>query len=111
MEEQDREVSLVESEAESFVGPILEQTAENGESLHTDTTETAEMAGVSAINELTEVTAAVEPQAIPAIPESIEEITWPAHEASDAFDGAKETSSFEEEPLRDRKLQKSNCPP
>ena len=95
MEGQDREVSLVESQAESSVGPILEHAAENGES--PDTTETAEMTGVSAINELTEVTAAVEPQAIPAIPESIEEITWPTQEASDAFDGAKETSSFEED--------------
>jgi len=93
---QDREVSLVESEPESSVSPILEHAAENGESLHTDTTETAEMAGVSAINELTEVIAAAEPQAIPAIPESIEEITWPTQEASNAFDGAKETSSFEE---------------
>jgi len=46
---QDREVSLVESEPESSVSPILEHAAENGESLHTDTTETAEMAGVSAI--------------------------------------------------------------
>jgi len=45
---------------------------------------------------LTEVIAAAEPQAIPAIPESIEEITWPTQEASNAFDGAKETSSFEE---------------
>jgi Flp pilus assembly protein TadD len=97
-EAQDREVSLVESEAESSVGSILEHATENGESLHTDTTETSGMAGVSAINELTEVTAAVEPQAIPAIPESIEEITWPTQEASDAFDGAKETSSFEEAP-------------
>jgi Flp pilus assembly protein TadD len=96
---QDREVSLVESEPESSVSPILEHAAGNGESLHTDTTETAEMAGVSAINELTEVTAAAEPQVIPAIPESIEEITWPTQEASDAFDGAKETSSFEEEPI------------
>ncbi len=95
---QDREVSLVESEPESSVGPIVEHAAENGESLHTDTTETAEMAGVSAINELTEVTAAAEPQANPAIPESIEEVTWPTQEASDAFDGAKETSSFEEAP-------------
>ena len=96
-EAQDREVSLVESEAESSVGPILEHAAENGESLHTDTSQPAGMAGVSAINELTEVTAAVEPQAIPAIPESIEEITWPTQEASDSFDGAKETSSFEED--------------
>lgn len=96
---QDREVSFVESESESSVGAILEHAAENGESLHTDTTETAEMAEVSAISELTEVTAAAEPQAIPAIPESIEEITWPTQEASDAFDGAKETSSFEEEPI------------
>jgi len=94
---QDREVSLVESEPESSVSPILEHAAANGESLHPDTTETAEMAGVSAINELTEVTAAAEPQAIPEIPDSIEEITWPTQEASNAFDGAKDTSSFEEE--------------
>jgi Flp pilus assembly protein TadD len=98
VEAKDREVSFVESQAESSVGPILEHAAENGERLHTDTTETAETAGVSAINELTEVTAAVEPQEIPAIPESIGEITWPRQEASDAFGGAKETSSFEEEP-------------
>ena len=58
------------------MGPILEQAAENGESLHTDTPQTAEMAGVSAINELTEVTATA-PQATAEIPESIEEITWP----------------------------------
>ena len=95
---QDREVPLVESEAESSVSPILEHAAENGESLHPDTTETAEMVEVSAINELTEVTAAVEPQVIPAIPESVEEITWPTQEATNVFDGAKETSSFEEEP-------------
>ena len=37
MEARNREVALVESEAESSVGSILEQ-AENGESLHTDTT-------------------------------------------------------------------------
>jgi hypothetical protein len=97
MEAPDREVSLVESEAESSVQSILEQ-AENGESLHTDTTQPAEMVGVSAINELTEVTAAVAPQAAAAIPEGIEEITRPTQEASDAFDGAEETSPFEEEP-------------
>jgi len=96
MEAPDREVALVESEAESSVGSIVEQ-AENGESLHTDTTQPAEMVGVSAINELTEVTAAMAPQAAAAIPESIEEITWPTQEASDTFDGAKETSPFEEE--------------
>ena len=96
MEAPDREVALVESEAESSVGSILEQ-AENGESLHTDTTQPARV-GVSAINELTEVTAAMAPQAATAIPEGIEEITSPTQEASDAFDGAEETSPFEEEP-------------
>jgi hypothetical protein len=101
MEEPNREVSLIGSEmgseAESFVGPIVEQTAENGESLHTDTPQTPEMAGVSAINELTEVTATA-PHETAEIPESVEEITWPANEASDMFDGAQETASFPEEP-------------
>ena len=97
MEAPDREVALVESEAESSVGSILEQ-AENGESLHTDATQPAEMVGVSAINELTEGTAAMAPQAATAIPEGIEEITWPTQETSDAFDGTEETSPFEEEP-------------
>jgi hypothetical protein len=101
MDEPNREVSLIGSEmgseAESFVGPIVEQTAENGESLHTDTPQTPEMAGVSAINELTEVTATA-PHETAEIPESVEEITWPANEASDMFDGAKETASFPEEP-------------
>jgi Flp pilus assembly protein TadD len=98
MEEPNREVSLIGSEAESSVGADIEQTAENGESLHTDTPQTPEMAGVSAIGELTEVTA-IASQAPAEIPESIEEITWPARqEASDMFDGAKETASFPEEP-------------
>jgi Flp pilus assembly protein TadD len=95
-EKPDHEVSLVESEGESSAGAVLEQAAENGES--PDTTQPAEMAGVSAINELTEVTAAIAPQAATAIPEGIEEITSPTQEASDAFDGAEETSPFEEEP-------------
>src|SRR5206468_10082087 len=94
MEAPDREVALVESAAESSVGAIVEQ-AENGES--PDTTQPAEMVGVSASNGLTEVTAAMAPQAAAAIPESIEEITQPTQEASDTFDGAKETSPFEEE--------------
>src|SRR6266542_2799268 len=99
MDEPIREVSLIgsEAEAESVVGPIVEQTAENGESLHTDIPQTPEIAGVSAINELTEVTA-MAPQATAEVPESVEEITWPTHEASDIFDDAKETSSFSEEP-------------
>ena len=96
MKEPVREASLGESQAESFVAPIFEHAAENGES--PDTTETAEVAGVSAINELTEVTAATPLQAAAALPESIEEITRPILEASDTFDGAKETSSVEEEP-------------
>jgi tetratricopeptide (TPR) repeat protein len=101
MEAPNREVSLIgsatRSEAESFVGPVVEQTAENGESLHTDTPQTPEMAGVSAMDELTEITATA-PRATAEIPDSVEEITWPEHEPSDMFDGAKETASFPEEP-------------
>jgi Flp pilus assembly protein TadD len=97
MEEPNREVSLIESEAESAVGPVIEQAAENGESLDTDTPQTPEMAGVSAINELTELTA-MAPQTTAEIPESIEEITWPTHEASDMVDGAEATATFPEEP-------------
>jgi tetratricopeptide (TPR) repeat protein len=97
MEEPNREVSVIGSETEPYVGPVIEQTAENGESLHRDTPETPEMAGVSAINELTEVTA-MAPQTTAEIPESVEEITWPAPEASNLFDGAKEPASFPEEP-------------
>ena len=99
MEQPNREVWLVGPEAELSVGPFIEQTAENGESLHGDTLQRAEIAGVSAISESTELTAAA-PEAPAETPESveqIEEITWPTYEASDAFDGAKETS-FEEEP-------------
>jgi tetratricopeptide (TPR) repeat protein len=96
MEEPNRKVSLVGSEAESVVGPVVEQTAENGESLHTEISQTLEIAGISAINELTEVTA-MAPQATAEITESVEEITWPTHEPSDVFDGAKEHASFPEE--------------
>jgi tetratricopeptide (TPR) repeat protein len=100
-EEPNREVSLIgsamRSEPKSFVGPVTEQTAENGESLHTDILQTPQMTGVSAINELTEVTATA-PQATAEIPDSVEEITSPAHEASDIFDGAEEAASFPEEP-------------
>jgi len=93
--EPNREVSPIDSEADSSVGPVVEQMAENGESLHTDTPATPdiagtpEMAGISAINELPEVTA-IAPQATAEIPESVDEITWPTREASDIFDGAKE---------------------
>jgi tetratricopeptide (TPR) repeat protein len=96
MEERNREVSVIGSETEPYVGPVIEQTAENGESLPTDTPETPEMAGVSAINELTEVTAMAPPQATAEIPESVEEITWPTPEASNIFDGVKEPASFPE---------------
>src|SRR5436309_10582411 len=89
--------SAMGSEAESFVGSVVEQAAENGESLHTDTPQKPEMAAVLAINELTEVTATA-PQATVEIPESVEEITWPADEASEVFDGAIEDASFPEEP-------------
>ncbi len=97
MEEPNREESLIGSEAESSVGPVIEQTAENGESLHTDTPQTPALAGVSAINELTEITAMAS-QATAEIPESVEEITWPTREAGDMFDGTKEVASFDEEP-------------
>ena len=97
MEEPNREVSLIGSEAESVVGPVIEQTSENGESLHTETPETPELAEVSAPNESSEVTA-IAPQATGEIPESVEEITWPTDETNDIFDGAKETASFPEEP-------------
>jgi Flp pilus assembly protein TadD len=96
MEEPVSEVSLIESEAKPSVGPIIEQTAENGESLHADIPQTAEMAEVSAINELPEL-AAMTPQAPAEIPESVEEITWSTQEASDIFTDAKETTSFPEE--------------
>ncbi len=89
--------SAMGSEAESFVGSVVEQAAENGESLHTDSPQKPEMAGVLAINELTEVTATA-PQATAEIPESVEEITRPADEASEVFDGAIENASFPEEP-------------
>jgi tetratricopeptide (TPR) repeat protein len=92
MEEPNREVSLIGSETESSVGPVVEQMAENGESLHTDTPETPEMAGVSASDELAEVIATAE------IPESVEEVAWPTHEMSNIFDSAKEPTSFPEEP-------------
>jgi Flp pilus assembly protein TadD len=98
IEEPNREVSVIGSEmgseAESFVGPVVEQTAENGES--PDTPQTPEMVGVSAINELTEVTATA-PQETAEIPENVQEITWPTHEASDIFDGGKETASVPDE--------------
>jgi tetratricopeptide (TPR) repeat protein len=98
--EPNREVSPIGPEADALVGPVIEQMAENGESLHTDTpatpdiAETSEMAGVSAINELTEVTAFA-PQATAEIPESVEEITWPTHETTNIFDGANEPASPE----------------
>src|SRR4029450_183104 len=94
IEEPNREVSVIGSEmgseAESFVGPVVEQTAENGES--PDTPQTPEMVGVSAINELTEVTATA-PQETAEIPENVQEITWPTHEPSKISDGGKETPS------------------
>ena len=98
MEHSDREVSVVESQVESSVGPVFEQTGENGESLHTEAAETAEIPSVSAINELTEETAAMEPPAVPAVPESVEDFAWPTQEASHVFDGAKEIPALEEEP-------------
>src|SRR6184192_1465684 len=99
MEKPIREVPLIgsEAEAEPVVGPVVEQAAENGESLHTETPQKPEKAAALAINELTEVTATA-PQATVEVPESVEEITWPTDEASDVFDGAIETASFPEEP-------------
>jgi tetratricopeptide (TPR) repeat protein len=98
MQEANREVSVIGSimgsKAESFVGPVVEQTTANGESL--DTAQEAELAEVSAINESTEATA-VPSELEPEIPESVEEITCAAPEASHTFDGVKETASLPEE--------------
>ncbi len=98
MEEPNRDVSFIGAEAESAVGPVIEQAAANGETLHTDTPQTAEMAEVSAIGELTEVTA-IAPQASAEISENVEELTRPTCEANDTFEGATETASFPEEPV------------
>ncbi len=98
MEEPDREVSLIGSEAESAVGPVMEQAAENGESLHKDSSETPKMVGVSAIGESAELIAAA-PQASAEIPETVEQIIWPKHGASDMFEDATETASFPENPV------------
>ena len=109
MGEAHREVSLIGSEREAFVGPIIEQTVENGESLHGDTLQTTEMAEVPAISELTEFTAAAPevPAEIPETVEQIDEIPWPAYEAGDAFDGAKETSCrLRTNLVKERKMQK-----
>ena len=100
-EEPNREVSFVESEAESSIGPVFEQAAgngENGESVDADIPQTIEMAGVSAISEPTEVTA-MAPQAHSEISESVEEFAWPTYEPSDIVDGAKETLSLPEQPV------------
>jgi hypothetical protein len=105
MQEPNREMSLTASDAEAAVGPVIEQGTENGESLHGDSLQTTEIAEVSALSELPELTAG-DPEPLAEIPESverpasveqIEEITWPAYEAGNAFDGAKESSSFERE--------------
>jgi tetratricopeptide (TPR) repeat protein len=97
MEEPNRAVSLIGSDVESSVGSVIDQGAEDRESLRADMPQTAEMAGVSTISELTEL-AAMAPQPPAEIPESVEEIMSPTHEASDMFAGAKETASFPEEP-------------
>jgi hypothetical protein len=101
MEEPNREVSLIaseiESEAESFVGPVVEQTQRTERACIWILRRRLRWPGVLAINELTEVTATA-PQATAETPERVEEITWPAEEASEMFDGAKETVSFPEEP-------------
>ncbi|PYK13410.1 MAG: hypothetical protein DME65_02005, partial [Verrucomicrobia bacterium] len=93
-----REVSLIGpsigSESESFVGPIVEQTTENGQSL--DTVQAPELAEISAINELTEATATAA-NLQPEVAENVEEITWPAPEASDSFDDTKQPESFPDE--------------
>ena len=95
-EEPNREASLIGSEADPSVGPVIEQVAENGESLRTDAGEMPEAARVSSINELTEETA-IAPQGPAEIPENIEEITWLPPETSNIFDGEKEPASFHEE--------------
>jgi Flp pilus assembly protein TadD len=105
MQEPNREMSLTASDAKAAVGPVIEQGTENGESLHGDSLQTTEIAEVSTLNELPEL-AAGDPEPLAEITESvecpesvrqIEEIMWPVYEKDNAFDGAKESSSFEEE--------------
>ncbi len=92
MEEPKPDMLLSDPEAESAVGPVIAQAAENGES--PGTPETPQMAAVSAINELTEATA-IAPQATVDIPENVEEIAWPPHETTNIFDGVNEPASSE----------------
>ena len=110
MEEPVRGVSLIESEAKPSVGPVIDETAEDGESTHTDIPQTAEMADVFAINELTELTA-MAPQATTAIPESVEEITWPARQANEMSDSATETAALPEEPAETPRDAEVELPP
>jgi Flp pilus assembly protein TadD len=103
IQKSNREKLLPAAEAETAVGPVIEQTGENGESFHEDNLQTAEIAGISAINELPELTAG-EPEPLAETPASIEQIAWPAYEPGVAFDGAKESSSYEEQ-LSDERSQ------
>jgi tetratricopeptide (TPR) repeat protein len=97
MEEPNREASVIGSETEPYVGPVIEQGPENGENLHPGTSQATETAEAPAISELTEFTP-VAREAPAETPESVEEITWPAREASNMFDGDKEAPAVEEEP-------------
>ncbi len=107
----DGEVSLVESQVESSLGPIVEQVPQNGESLHAEVTEPAVISGVSAINESAEEAAAMEPQPIAAaVPETSEEFAWPAHDTSYVFDGAKELPALEEEPAEISQSSETEVP-
>jgi Flp pilus assembly protein TadD len=89
-EKPDRAVASLEGSAfESSVGPVIEQSTENS---HSDIPQaTPEMAEVSAGHELTE-TSAIAPEPPAEIFDHIEEATWPAEEASDIFEDAKETA-------------------
>jgi Flp pilus assembly protein TadD len=98
MKEANREVSVIEPDAESAVGAVIEQPGEDGESLHMGTPQTAEIAEVSTIGDLTELTA-MAPQPATELPETLEEISWPTHEASDLSVDTTETASLLEEPI------------
>jgi Flp pilus assembly protein TadD len=99
LEQANREVSPVspvESESDSLVGPVIDQFAEDGESLHTEAPQTAKLAGVPTMGDSTEF-AAMAPNASAEIPETVEDFTWATHDASDTFKDATGTASFPED--------------
>jgi Flp pilus assembly protein TadD len=98
-EEANREVSPVspiELESDSLVGPVIDQAAEDGESLRNETPHTAEMADAPTIGDSTEFTA-MAPNAPAEIPETVEDFTWATQGASDTFEDATGTTSFAED--------------